>query len=228
MAARARSLLALIAAACALGLATPAAAQSCGNPPDPRTNTAGYASWCSCMGGSYNYQTTACVGARRPSRGSSGGSSGTWGCLAQARNGAWGNSWSYGSEGAARSRALSECRARAKGSACAIAYCRTGTSAASRPLRTGRAPAQSAAPRRRMAYACSLCERKLRADLNAGWASARTRTYVQQAIAGYQNCKRKAAPTCTAGDILVRTIENGCYGFPTEASFRQCIGRTLR
>jgi hypothetical protein len=227
----ARSVHVLILAACALGLATPASAQSCGNPPDPRTNTAGYASWCSCMGGSYNYQTTECVGARGPSGGGyRRGGSGNWGCLARARNGAWGNSWEYRSESAARSRALSECRTRSKGSACSISYCRTGITASNPPRPSGRTPARSAPSRQRSAYSCAVCERKLRADLNAGWASGRTRSYVQQAIAGYQNCKRKAAPPCTAGDIdiLVRTIQNGCYGFPTEAAFRQCVGRVLQ
>jgi hypothetical protein len=66
-----------------------AGAQSCGQPPDLRYNTAGYASWCSCMDGSYNYQTTECVGAHGPSGGGyRRRSSGTWGCLAQSRNGA--------------------------------------------------------------------------------------------------------------------------------------------
>lgn len=223
MPARTLHLVVLIVAVSTVAFAVPAAAQSCGSPPDPRTNTAGYASWCSCMGGSYNYQTTACVGARGPSRGYSGGSSGTWGCLARAPNGAWGNSWEFGSEGGARARALSECRSRARGSACSIATCRTGVTA-SNPLR----PAGRAPPRQRAAYSCDVCAQKLRADLNAGWASARTRSYTQQAIAGYRNCKRRATATCSAGDILVRTVQNGCFGFHDEAAFRQCLGRTLR
>lgn len=228
MSIRTTVIIVLLAAVAALAGSRPGHAQSCGQPPDPRTNTAGYASWCSCMGGSYNYQTTACVGARGPSGGGHrGGSSGTWGCLAEARNGAWGNSWEFGSENAARSRAQSECRARSKGSACSVSYCRTGITA-SNPLQPpGRKPAQST-PVRKPAYSCAVCAQKLRADLNAGLGSARIVTYTQQAIAGYQNCKRKAAPPCDIGDILVRTVENGCNGFKADdAAFRQCLGRTL-
>jgi hypothetical protein len=223
-----RRTLALFVAACLLGLATSAAAQNCGYPPDPRTNTAGYAAWCSCMGGSYNYQTTECVGAHGP-RGPSGPSrpSGTWGCLAQARNGAWGNSWGYASESEARQRANAECRSRSRGQACAISYCRTGTSASQPPRPGGRAPAQTSPAPRRAAYSCALCERKLRADLESGWASGRTRSYVEQAIVGYQNCKLKASGSCSAGDLLVRTIRNGCSGFQAETPFRQCVGRAL-
>jgi hypothetical protein len=234
MDARMLARLAFAVAVASIAFASPAAAQSCGSPPDPRTNTADYASWCSCMGGSYNYQTTACVGARGPTGGGyRDGSSGTWGCLARARNGAWGNSWSFGSEGEARARALSECRSRARGSPCSISACRTGVTA-SNPMRPGasapaqRAPAQSAPPRQRPAYSCDLCARKLRADLNAGWASGRTISYAQQAIAGYQNCKRKARGSCDAGDLLERAVRNACFGFQDEPSFRRCLGRILQ
>ncbi len=180
------------------------------------------------MGGSYNYQTTACVGAHGPSGGGTRrGSSGNWGCLAQARNGYWGNSWEYSSQSAARSRALSECRARSKGSACSISYCRTGITASNPPRPPGRKPAQST-PRRKPVYSCAVCAQKLRADLNAGLGSARIVTYTRQAIAGYQNCKRKATPPCSIGDILVRTVENGCNGFKgNQTEYRRCLGRTL-
>jgi hypothetical protein len=107
--------------------ASPARAQ-CGSPPDPRTNTAGYASWCSCMGGSYNYQTTACTGARGPSTGGGaqrGGNSWPakhWYCRARASNGAsgWGR---YGDRAAAERSALSYCDQYAKGRACRVTAC---------------------------------------------------------------------------------------------------------
>lgn len=218
----------LFAVTGAFAASTQARAQSCGQPPDPRYNTSGYASWCSCMGGSYNYQTTECVGAHGPSGGGTRRrSSGTWGCLAQARNGAWGNSWEYSNQGAARSRALSECRARSKGSACSVSYCRTGVTASS-PLRpSGRKPAQRSTGRK-PTLSCAVCAQKLRADLNAGWASARIVTYTQQAIAGYQNCKRKATPPCDIGDILVRTVRNSCTKHETDdKEFRRCLGDAL-
>jgi len=216
--------------AAGFGLLVPlrsAPAQNCGSPPDPRTNTAGYASWCSCMGGSYNYQTTACVGARSPQvrrRGSS--SSGGWYCIARARNGANGWARHYRTEAEARRRALAECHNYSKGQACAIRSCRLEGSGAAQTRRPS--PAQTRQGRRtRPAYGCDVCHRKLMSDLRAGWASARTRTYVDQAIAGYENCKRKAAGSCLQGDILARTVRNACFGFRTEASFRACLGRTL-
>lgn len=114
--------------AAALFLSAPAQAQ-CGSPPDPRTNTAGYASWCSCMGGSYNYQTTACTGARGPSTRSGGTtSSGNdwpaqhWYCRARAGNGASG--WArYGDRADAERAALGYCDQYARGRACRIVGC---------------------------------------------------------------------------------------------------------
>ena len=112
----------------ALFAASPARAQ-CGSPPDPRSNSAGYASWCSCMGGSYNYQTTACTGARGPSPRGGGTASGGnnwpaqhWYCRARASNGAsgWGR---YGERAAAEQSALSYCDQYAKGRACRIVGC---------------------------------------------------------------------------------------------------------
>lgn len=219
---------ALLIAVCALVVSAQAQAQGCGQPPDPRYNTSGYARWCSCMGGSYNYQTTACVGARGPRGGGGQQSSGDWGCYARARSGAWGNSWGWGSEAQARGRALAECRAQSRGQACSIRYCRRGTSSAQRPGRTGvTAPRQAAPSRTRYAYSCSLCEQKLRNDLLSGLGSARIQTYVRQAIAGYNNCKRKGRPPCTGGDILVRSVQNGCFGFGADEPFRSCVGRVL-
>lgn len=224
---RTNLIVALFVAVCALVASAHAQAQSCGQPPDPRTNTSGYASWCSCMGGTYNYQTTACVGATGPRRGGGTTSSGDWGCYARASNGAWGNSWGWGSEAQARSRALSECRSNSRGRACSVRYCQRGTSSARRPGPGRTAPRQAAPPRTRYAYSCSLCERKLRNDLLSGLGSARIQTYVRQAIAGYENCKRKGRPPCTGGDILVRSLRNGCFGFRADEPFRRCVGRVL-
>ncbi len=222
--------LASIVAAVVLFASAQGHAQGCGQPPDPRYNTSGYASWCSCMGGSYNYQTTACVGATGPRR-SYHGTSGTWGCYARASNGAWGNSWSWGTEAQARGRALSECQAKSRGRRCTVRYCQRGTSSAQRPERSGVGTSRQTTPRRtppkRYAYSCSLCERKLRNDLLSGLGSARIQTYVRQAIAGYNNCTRKAEPPCTVGDILVRSVRNGCFGFRTDEPFRRCVGRVL-
>lgn len=99
---------------------TTTASAGCGLSPDPKYDSTGYANWCLCMGGLYNYQTTACVGAtgskhrtKRAHR---------WYCRAQARNGAWG--WGeYYDQTSARARALYECHLRSRGQACRIQYC---------------------------------------------------------------------------------------------------------
>lgn len=106
-----------------------APAQTCGSPPDPRSNSLGYSNWCSCMGGSYNIYTTACTGARGPSQRGGGTTSGGnnwpaqhWYCRARASNGAsgWGR---YGDRAAAERSALSYCDSYAKGRACRITGC---------------------------------------------------------------------------------------------------------
>ncbi len=300
-----------------------ARAQNCGSPPDPRTYTAGYMSWCVCMGGVYNYQTTACVGARGP-RGGGQTYSENWGCFARASNGASGNSWGFASEGDARSRALNECRARG-GSSCSVRYCQRGTSAGNAPARQRTAPPPQAAPdgtiadtgnwgcyaqaangrggyswsfasegeararalsecrthsgqasctvracqpgtsaqllpskrpvagtqrrapgqpapaadqsstdeamgpagQRAPRYACAVCERKLNADLRTGLSSARPRSFVQQVIAGYENCKQKAWQPCFLGDIQARSVTNACNGFTGNTEFKACLARVL-
>lgn len=109
-------------------LASTQAYADCGSPPDPWGNASAYASWCSCMGGSYDYQTTACTGVSSGSGSSSSssyseGSSGNWFCLAKSRKGACGYGYDYGTESAARNRALSECYKYSK--SCYITYCNT-------------------------------------------------------------------------------------------------------
>lgn len=303
----------------ALIAAAPVRAQTCGTPPDPRSNTAGYASWCSCMGGSYNYQTTACTGARGPRTGGGQTASDNWGCFAQARNGGTGNSWGFASESEARQRALSECRGRG-GSSCTVRYCQRGTSAGNAPGRQRTAPppqtttegvvdtgnwgcwaqasngrggyswgftsegearqralsecrahsgqtsctvracqpgtsaqllpskrpvagtarrqvqdapsssaepAPSPAPQEAPRYLCAVCERKLDADLRTGLSSARPRSFVQQVLAGYENCKLKAWPPCFLGDIQARSVTNACSGFTGNTEFKACLGRVL-
>lgn len=135
--------------------AMPAHAQ-CGSPPDPRSNSAGYASWCGCMGGSYNYQTTACTGARSsaPSSSSSSSSSsgGGWGCRAESRSGAYGYGKDYATEAEARQIALSYCRQNSRGQACNITFCGYGAGdSVMRPIRAApaqqsRSPSYSVAP----------------------------------------------------------------------------------
>jgi len=295
--------------------ATPARAQ-CGSPPDPRTNTAGYASWCSCMGGSYNYQTTACTGAHGPAkRGGGTTNSGNswpaqhWYCRARASNGAWG--WGrYGDRSAAERNALARCDQYAKGRACRVVNCTFvgGTPPADSaspsysapapppaaappaaaapgftPFRqptatcggrkclagqicgptnrcydpqrhfycgktrcvTGRnysansacgrcaaapSPSGNAAPRLPFPFGtvtCAQCYRKLLDDLRFGHLTARPRSYITHAIAGYDNCKQKAGGVCTGGDNL-RTAVRGCGnpGF-NEAGVRACVSNVL-
>lgn len=294
-----------------LALVLPASAQ-CGSPPDPRSNSSGYSSWCSCMGGSYNYQTTACVGARGPSSSSSSSSSsgGGWACRAEARSGAFGFGKDYATEAEARQVALSYCRQNARGQACSITFCGYGAGAAvarpagqgprqatvapaqswtaggswgcraeasngasgwlkdgateadarqgalaycrqhskgracsikfcgfgvgeavERPGRVTDAPAQTAPGKKSTsitaAYDCEECHRKLRADVDKSWASARTLTYVPHALAGYSNCKLKATGACFLGDIFARSLENGCTNFKVERDYRACIGRII-
>jgi hypothetical protein len=213
-------------------LALPAQAQ-CGTRPDPRWDSAGYSSWCSCMGGSYDYQTTACVGARSgaPSSSSSSSSGGAWGCRAEARNGAYGYGKDYATEAEARQTALNYCHSYSRGQRCTITFCRRGAGdSVMGPSRS--APAQRSAPARpsvrpatRAAYGCDLCYRKLVSDVRAGWASSRLISYVTQALAGYSNCKLKARGSCLQGDIWARTLTNSCKNFTVEKDYRDCIGR---
>lgn len=125
----------------AFAITTRADAAGCGSPPDPRTNTGGYISWCVCMGGVYNTGTTACVGARGPRTGggtatgpSFGWPAQHWYCRARASNGA--NGWArYADRGRAESEAVSNCSQHSRGRACRVVGCNhigdTATSGAS-------------------------------------------------------------------------------------------------
>ncbi|MEX0751715.1 MAG: hypothetical protein WD073_02165 [Xanthobacteraceae bacterium] len=332
-------------------LVLPARAQ-CGSPPDPQYDTAGYSSWCSCMGGSYNYQTTECVGARSgssssSSSSSSSGSGGYWGCRAEARNGAYGYGKDYATEAEARQVALDYCRRYSGGRSCTIKFCAWGagdsvtgpgqsapsqqqssspsspsysavppsssSSTATTPsifapgrgiwacraeARDGAAgwvtdakteaqarqialqncrqnsgggacyitfckagagnlvakpapgsgkPAQTtsgkksdtgkqAAPKSGRAktpgltevYDCDECRHKLAADLDKAWASSRTRSYAENALVDYSNCKLKAKGLCVMGDFFALTVRNGCSGSDSENAYRACLGRMLQ
>ncbi|GEM_PF-6525010 len=199
------------------------ASAGCGSPPDPRYNTSGYASWCSCMGGQYNYQTTACVGART-SEPESSVSSSSWYCQARAKNGAWGWGSEYSSRSSALERAMHECHIRSRGQRCYLQYCKTGQTAP-----TENSTSRIAAPTthsRKALYDCSLCYRKLIADVRTGKHSSSIHTYVTHALAGYANCVQKARGSCSEGDILVRSLHS-CDSYHTSEAYRACVERVV-
>ncbi|MGE4166134.1 MAG: hypothetical protein AB7E67_09140 [Xanthobacteraceae bacterium] len=186
------------AAAALFAAAAPWPASACGSPPDPRTNTAGYASWCSCMGGSYNYQTTACTGATGPRRG--GGQSSRsgysfpaqhWYCRARARNGASG--WArYADRGQAESEALSNCSQYSRGQACRIAGC----------SHVGGETAGGAAPSGVPAFGAQWYCRARASNGASGWGRAGSRSAAEANALGYcdQNARGSACRivSCTA------------------------------
>jgi hypothetical protein len=145
-----------------------------------------------------------------------------WYCRALAPNGAYGWASSSNQDGA-RQRALNECRQRASG--CVIEACRINDPGlASAPPKT-RSTAQGQRQTKAEQGWCELCVRKLRSDINSGWASALIRSYVGQAIAGYENCKRRAGGTCAAGDQLVNRLR-ACRS-EAFAGYRACVSSTL-
>lgn len=194
------------------------ASADCGSAPDPRYDTTGYARWCGCMGGQYNYQTTACVGAHSTPQTYPSEPSYHWYCRARAKNGAWG--WGeYPDQISAHRRAMFECHIRSRGQACYIQYCKQvapGSSVTSTPSVT-----------RDAAYDCSLCHRKLIADVRSGMHSSSIRTYVAQALAGYENCKQKARGNCRQGDNLARSLRSGCERYHTVDAYRACVERIV-
>lgn len=128
-----------------------------------------------------------------------------WYCRAVAPNGAWG--WAHSSsQGWARQAALNECRKLAAG--CTVEACRINDASLTQ------APAYVPQPGQGQAVPqeawCDLCTRKLQNDIYSGWASALVRSYVGQAIAGYQNCRQKFAPaggSCPSGDAMVKRLQ---------------------
>lgn len=74
--------------------------------------------------------------------------------------------------------------------------------------------------------ACSVCSDALRRNVQVHIGQpSRFQTYVDQAIAGYDNCKQKATGDCSTGDVLVRTLRNACSTFKEETPFHACIAR---
>lgn len=155
--------------------------------------------------------------------GSQSGPARVWYCRALAPNGTtygWGSS---SSQDNARQRALSECQRRASG--CTIDACRVNDpSLASAPRKTRPTAGRQSQTKVEQGW-CGLCVRKLQSDINSGWASALIRSYVGQAIAGYENCKRRASGTCTAGDQLVNRLR--ACGSKMFAEYRNCISSSL-
>ncbi len=85
----------------------------------------------------------------------------------------------------------------------------------------------AAAPK--AAYECSVCEDGLERNLRAHIGNPNMlATYVDQALAYYDNCKRRARPPCTAGDLFARTVRNGCdFESLGEAGYHQCIKKVV-
>jgi hypothetical protein len=66
-----------------------------------------------------------------------------------------------------------------------------------------------------------VCTRKLQNDVYSGWASGLVRIYVGQAIAGSENCKRRAGGVCAAGDQMADELRK-CSKY-TFARYRECL-----
>jgi len=212
-------------------------AQACGNPPDPWGNASGYAAWCSCMGGSYNWSTTACEGATGPSRDSNRGSDsgdystprGTgWYCVAKAGNGAWG--WGeFWQKSGAVSRAFKYCRQGANGTQCHLSWCAQNSGITKKTSRKPKWLARKSPKKKRRgsALSCNTCYRKMVNDIKSGRNSGRYKSYVNQAMSGYYNCKRKSDNHCTRGDILYRSLYNGCRGYNSNRTYKSCVTRIM-
>lgn len=146
-----------------------------------------------------------------------------WYCRAVTGKGGAGWAWSPDLD-TARQSALNYCR---KYGRCTIEACRVNDPSLARAPSTTRAPVRGPGPTPRQQGWCELCTRKLQADVRAGWASALIRSYVGQAIAGYQNCKRMAPSggSCPAGDRLAAALRQ--CGWRTFAAYRACIDGNL-
>jgi hypothetical protein len=78
-----------------------------------------------------------------------------------------------------------------------------------------------AAPRQ-----CSVCSDGLQRSVQLRIKAARgLRTYVNNEIARYRNCKKTTGGDCTAGDGLVRNLANCSRMFSEEAAYQACVGR---
>ncbi len=186
---------------------------------------------CMCYCGEYIFppcSEEACKAACHwdPGGGSRGGESGPaqiFYCRAVAPDGSWG--WAYDPrESRAAQQALAGCRKHADG--CRLEACRINDpSLAQAPPATAIPPPPPQDPATPEAGWCALCVRKLQADIDSGWASGLIRIYVGQAIAGYENCKRKAGGVCLAGDQMAERLRN-CGGMFDE--YRKCLTRATQ
>jgi hypothetical protein len=80
--------------------------------------------------------------------------------------------------------------------------------------------------RQQPAYGCPVCEDGLERNVAAHIGNPRMlATYVDQAIAYYENCTQRAGGSCMAGDLLVRALRNGCdkYRSKGEGPYHGCV-----
>lgn len=155
--------------------------------------------------------------------GRGGGSVQLWYCRALAPNGAWG--WAYSSnEATARQSALSGCRKHADG--CQIEACRINDPSLAQAPTTTRPPGPGQGQTTTEQGWCGVCIRKLQNDVDSGWASGLVRLYVGQAIAGYENCKRRSGGVCAAGDQMVDRLK-ACGNRMFDA-YRMCLSDAIQ
>ena len=154
--------------------------------------------------------------------GRGGGAAQIWYCRALAPDGSWG--WAYDpNEGRARRLALSGCQKHAEG--CVIEACRINDPSLAQAPSSPRPPAPGQGQTTPQQGWCDLCTRKLHNDVDSGWASGLVRIYVGQAIAGYENCKRRAGGVCAAGDQMVDRLR--ACGDKMFNEYRMCLSRAI-
>lgn len=74
---------------------------------------------------------------------------------------------------------------------------------------------------------CSLCDDTLVRNLRVRTGGQRgLRTYVEQALGFYANCRAKAYGECGTGDRRVDAV-HGCDGFGEENAYQSCISTVL-
>jgi hypothetical protein len=82
----------------------------------------------------------------------------------------------------------------------------------------------------RPAYDCSVCDDGLERNVAAHIGNPRMlATYVDQAIAYYENCRQRAGGSCMAGDLLVRTLRSGCDQFRPKGEdfYHACVKKAI-
>jgi hypothetical protein len=86
------------------------------------------------------------------------------------------------------------------------------------------------ASRGQPAYDCSVCDDALERNVAAHVGNPRMlATYVDQAIAYYENCTQRAGGSCMKGDLFVRTLRNGCDPFRPlgEGEYHRCVKKAI-